>query len=222
MRTIKKHISVTFMIIFFSSSSYAQITREQSDEIIVKYISEEESLRTDYLLLYTTDKLTNPEDTEGCITITNSNNETFSIAYPCWIYHINEWFDVNGPYFRRYLFVNKVDGNLLEIKTRNDFGPSDLENWQLMYSTITETQNINYKPEVLYYPNPVRDYLVITCNKDFGYIEIYDIQGKKVFQETKQDNSIQKFNIASLYKGFYIVNVFDISKNIMSFKILKI
>ena len=77
--------------ILFSSISFAQITREQANEIIYQYIIDEE-LRTDFLLLYTTDNLPNAE---GISTITNYNNEIFSVEYPCWVYHINEWGDVN-------------------------------------------------------------------------------------------------------------------------------
>ena len=213
--------SFLFLIsILFSSISFAQITREQANEIILEYIIDEE-LRTDYLLLYTIDNLSNAEE---ITTITNYNNETFSVGYPCWAYYINEWYDVNGPYFRRYLFVNKADGNILEIKTRKDFGPSNpsLENWQLIYSAISGLPNINSELGIFYFPNPVNDFLEITCEKDFEYIVIFDLQGKKILQETsKKHESIQKFDVSSLHKGFYIVNIFDTTKKILSFKILK-
>jgi hypothetical protein len=207
-------------LLFASIIVHAQITREQANEIIYQYIIDEE-LRTDFLLLYTTDNLPN---TAGISTITNYNNETFSVKYPCWIYHINEWSDVNGPSFRRYLFVNKSDGNILEIKTREDFGPSNpaLENWQLMYSAISDLPDINSELGISYFSNPVNDFLEVTCEKDFEYIVIFDTQGKQVFQETsKKHESIQKFDLSSLHKGLYIVNIFDVTKKILSFKILK-
>ena len=217
---MKKYLVVILITFLFSSISLAQVTREQANEIVYKYIVEEE-LRTNCLLLYTTDILPN---TEGISTITNYNNEVFSVEYPCWVYHINEWMDVNGPSFRRYLFVSKATGNIFEVKTRKDFGPSDpnLGNWQLIYSAINGLPDTDSKLGALYFPNPVGDFLEITCEKDFDYIVIFDLQGKQVFRETaKKYESIQKIDVSSLQKGFYIVNVFDATKNILSFKILK-
>ena len=198
----------------------AQITRERADEIVYKYITDEK-LRTDYLLLYTTDKLPN---TEGISTITNYNNETFSIEYPCWVYYVNEWYDVNGPYFRRYLFVNKNTGNILEVKTRDDFGPEDpkFENWQLIYSAFSGLSNLDNELGVFHFSNTVSDFLEITYEKDFEHIEIFDLQGKQVFQGTfKQNESIQRFDVSSLHQGLHIVKIFDATKNVLTFKILK-
>ncbi|NLJ82581.1 MAG: T9SS type A sorting domain-containing protein [Bacteroidales bacterium] len=219
---MKKQLLSSFLIfISFSSISFAQVTKEQADEIIYKYIVDEK-LRTDCLLLYTIDNLSNAE---GISKITNYNNETFSVEYSCWVYYINEWMDVNGPYFRRYLFVNKTTGNILEVKTRKDFGPSDpsLENWQLMiYPKPTGLSDIDGKLDKLYFPNPVNDFLEIACKKDFEYVVIFDLQGKQVFQETfKQRESNQKFDVSSLNRGLYVVNIFDTAKKILSFKFFK-
>ena len=216
----KIYLLVILTTFSFSSISFAQVTKVQADEIIYKYIIDEK-LRTDYLLLYTIENLPNTGDVS---TITNSNNETFSVEYPCWAYFINEWSDINGPYFRRYLFVNKSDGNILEIKTRKDFGPSEpnIENWQLMYSTITGLPEIDSEFGAFYFPNPVNDFLEITYKKGFEYIAIFDLQGKQVFKEiSKQHETVQKFNVSSLHKGLYIVNIFDETKSVLSFKILK-
>ncbi|HZK03771.1 MAG TPA: T9SS type A sorting domain-containing protein [Bacteroidaceae bacterium] len=218
---MKIHLLLSFLIVIsFSSISFAQITREQTDEIVYKYITDE-GLRTDGLLLYTTDYLPNAE---GISTITNSKNEVFGVEYPCWVYYINEWMDVNGPYFRRYLFINKTTGNILEVKTRKDFGPSDpnLDNWQLIYPVTSGLSDIDDKLDKLYFPNPVSDFLEIACKKDFEYVVIFDLQGKQVFQEIfNQLESNQKFDVSSLNRGFYVVNVFDTTKKILSFKILK-
>ena len=215
-----KKIFLFLISILFSSISFAQITREQADGIILQYIIDEE-MRTDVLLLYTTNNLPN---TEGISRITNCSNETFGVEYSCWVYYINEWMDANGPYFRRYLFVNKSNGNILEVKTRNDFGPSEpsLENWQLIYSAISEMSDMDSEFGVFYFPNPVNDFLEITCEKDFGHIAIFDLQGKLILQKaSKKHEYIQKFDVSSLHNGLYIVNVFDTTKKVFSFKIFK-
>ena len=130
--------------------------------------------------------------------------------------------DVNccRPY--RYLFVNKATGNVLEVKTEgtpNNPGPL---NWQLMYSAITGLSNINSNLDGLSFSNPVDEFLEINCKKDFEHIEIYDLHGKQTFQKIfKQNEQIQRFDVSSLRQGLYIVKIFDKTKNILTFKILK-
>jgi len=204
-----------------ASISFAQITREQADEIVFQYIIDEE-MRTDVLLLYTTDILPNAEGTSTVTTYISGHYETFSIEYPCWVYHIDEWMDVNCCRPHRYLFVNKDTGNILEVKTKGSPYNPNSENWQLIYSAISGVPNIDSEFGVFYFSNPVSDFLEITCEKDFEYIVIFNLQGKQVLQETfKKHESIQKFNVSSLHKGLYIVNIFDATKNILTFKILK-
>lgn len=214
---MKIYILLVFSL--FYGLSFSQITREQANEIVRNYIVDE-GLRTDCLLLFTTDKL---PDAEGISTITNSNNETFSIEYPSWVYFINEWMDVNGPYFRRYLFVNKADGNILEIKTRKDLGPSDIaENWELIYSAANNFSDIDNDSVLSYYLNPKNNFLEITSQIDFEYIVIFDLQGKQVFQEiSKKHKTTQEFDISILNNGIYIVSVFSENKKMLSFKIQK-
>jgi hypothetical protein len=196
----------------------AQITRLQADEIVHKYIIDEE-IRSENLHLYINDNLS---ETEGVSTIVTSNNETFTIEYSCWVYYMNEWTDVNGPYFRRYLFINKANGNILEVKTRKDFGPSDIENWRLIYSSDTGLSYINNDSEVYISPNPVDDFLKIVCEKELKQIQIFDLQGKQVFQDDiSQSGNIHEINVSFLRKGYYIVKIFDITKNTATYKILK-
>jgi hypothetical protein len=216
----KMYLLVLLKVFSFSTISFAQVTREQADQIVYKYVTDEE-LRMDYLLIYTIDSLSNAD---GVSTITNSNNETFGVDYPSWVYHINEWMDVNGPYFRRYLFIDKTTGNILEVKTRRDFGPSDpgLEKWQLIYQEAGGISGINGNLDESYFPNPTGDFLEITCKKDFESIAIFDLEGKPVFQKTfKQLESNQKFYVSFLHRGFYFVNIFDANKKVLSFKIFK-
>jgi hypothetical protein len=120
------------------------------------------------------------------------------------------------------LFVNKVTGNILEVKTKGSPYNPNPENWQLVSSAIGGLPDTDNELGVFFFPNPVNDFLEITCEKDFEYIVIFDIQGKQVFQETlKKQESIHKFDVSSLHKGLYIVNIFDATKMAFSFTILK-
>jgi len=211
---------IIFTLFFFSSISFAQISREQADEIIFQYIIDEE-MRVDVLLLYTTDILPNEDGISTIITYLSGIYETFSIEYPCWVYHIFEWMDLNCCHPHRYLFVNKITGNVLEVKTKGSpYYPSP-ESWQLIYSALNVLPDINGKSGILYFSNPVVDFLEINCNKDFEYMEIFDLQGMQVFQETLlKYESFQNFDVSYLHKGFYTVNVYNLNSKV-SFKILK-
>ena len=92
---------IFLIIISFLSISFAQITREQADKIVLQYIIDEE-MRTDVLLLETTSMLPNAEGTSTITTHLFGNYETFSIEYPCWVYHIYEWADENCCRPHRY------------------------------------------------------------------------------------------------------------------------
>ena len=214
-------INVLLVIIFtsfsFLSVSFAQITRDQADEIIFQYIIDEE-MRTDVLLLYTTDILPNENGISTIITHTSGTYETFSIESPCWVYHVFEWKDVNCCRPHRYLFVNKITGNVLEVKTKGSPYYPGPESWQLIYSAVSRSSY--YESGILYFSNPVVDFLEINCSKDFEYIVIFDLLGKQVFQESLI-KSIQNIDVSYLHKGFYTVNLYNANSKIVSFKILK-
>ena len=219
---MKKQLLLSLLIIIsFSSISFAQISRERANEIVFKYIIDEE-MRTDVLRLSTTDDLPDADGVSTITTFTSEGYESFSIEYPCWVYNIYEWMDVNccRPY--RFLFVNKETGSVLEVKTKGRPHYPGPENWQNINYNTNELSDIEGKLDNLYFPNPVNDFLEITCEKDFEYIVIFDLQGKQVFKETsKKHESVKKFNVSSLQKGIYIVNIFDATKNILSLKIIK-
>ena len=216
-----KKVVLFIISISFSSISFAQVTREQANEIIFQYIIDEE-MRTDVLLLSTIDILPNTEGVSTITTHISGHYETFSIEYPCWVYHIYEWMDANCCRPHRYLFVNKVTGNVLEVKTKGSLHEPGHENWQVIYSAVSGLSDIDSGLEVSYFPNPVTDFLEITCKKNFEYITIFNLQGEQVWQKTfKKQESIQKIDISSLIKGFYIVTISDMTKNLLSFKIFK-
>jgi hypothetical protein len=70
------------------------------------------------------------------------------------------------------------------------------------------------------YPNPVKDKLFFTNDKDFSKIEILYIDGKKIFEEVirPEQSSVELKNIE---KGIYIVNLYNKTGFVYSKKILK-
>jgi hypothetical protein len=60
--------------------------------------------------------------------ITTSTGEVLELDYPAWVYYIS----YAGETVGKYLIVKESNGNLLEINTKKDEGPSDLEIWRFV------------------------------------------------------------------------------------------
>jgi len=87
------------------------------------------------------------------------------------------------------------------------------------HSAITLSIDDFSKPDILFYPNPVQDFLTISnkSTKKITNITIYNILGKKVFQEK---NPINKINIKKISKGIYMLT-FEVENKIYKSKIIK-
>jgi len=120
---------ITAPFIFLTGLS-AQITQKQADDIVFERMSQ-------YVLphiIYAKDGV------QQGMTITTMNGEELELDYPCWVYYAKRWFNPFVDYvppispfnFGRYLIVKENSGNILEVKTRDDAGPEDLETWRLI------------------------------------------------------------------------------------------
>jgi hypothetical protein len=203
-----RKITVLLMIsVAFATSLSAQITRKQADTIIQKYLQNE---MITYNLLYVH---ANAPNEEG-ITITTSNEETFTAKYACWTYFVDE----NNPVLRRYLFVKEDDGNLLEVIASNDLGTGDLNQLIPVETTgILEQAKDNIS---LLYPNPVDDWLTIPCTGKQTRVEIHDLKGTLLFSGLLTKQETCRLNVSFLTAGVYLVSIYDNKiKNV--FKIIK-
>jgi hypothetical protein len=82
--------------------------------------------------------------------------------------------------------------------------------------------NLNIDASFSFYPNPTKDILTIKISENLQHkrYQIIDINGKTIL--TNPINST-KTNIAmhSFHSGMYILNIYDQSKLLKSFKIIK-
>jgi endonuclease I/chitodextrinase len=87
------------------------------------------------------------------------------------------------------------------------------------HSAIALSTDTFSKSDILFYPNPVKDFLTIynKSAKKITNITIYNIFGKKVFQ---QKNPIDNINIKKISKGIYMLT-FEIENKIYKSKIIK-
>lgn len=90
---------------------------------------------------------------------------------------------------------------------------------QLVYSTLSTADNAFSKFKFNYYPNPTKNQVNLSAEKNISKVEIYSILGQKVQSNTV--NAAQKqLNIANLQKGVYFMEV-SIDNAKKTFKIIK-
>jgi len=188
------------ILLIFSTSLSAQISRNEADEIVKKYL--ENKVAQVYPFYIKT-------DVTGDFTLTTSNRETFRVKYDCWIYLKSE----SAFSKTRYLFVNKDNGCLTEIVANNDAGPDDLSSWKVVdtFSGIEEIENRDTFP----YPNPVEDWLTIPFCESNKRIEIYDLTGTCYLSEILSDKDACLINVSFLKAGVYFLNISGKTHKIM-------
>jgi len=193
MKIMKKVVILTTIFVAWSVTLLAaNITQEQANDIVLTYAQSE---APQFIALYT--NLDEPGE-EG-IVITTSEEETFKAKYACWAYCLEETAQ------RRYLFVKKDGGSLLEVIASNDISKLNDNSWVAMEDTPTNL--IESKSSVkLLYPNPVGDLLTLPCGAN-ARVEIYDLKGTRLFSGLLSGEDACQLNVSFLNAGVYMVNV---------------
>ena len=111
---------------FFSAIS-AQITQEVAGGIVLERLNQE---TLSYIV-------SAKEGLQTDMTIITMNGEEFKLDYSCWVYYVS-YPSVNCC-LGRYLIVKESNGNLLEVKAKNDAGPDDLAEWKEKYNSEGNT-----------------------------------------------------------------------------------
>ncbi|MGB4414032.1 MAG: T9SS type A sorting domain-containing protein [Paludibacter sp.] len=196
---------------------FSQLTKELANEVVFEYIQNE--ITWDYILL----RNDNPPSEDSKITVMwlnkNLNAESLSIDYPCWVYLIDEP-NINGAHTILYLFIDKNNGDLLEVKNRHAFA-YNIESWTDI-TKMTGISNAKKSNDCVIYSNPISDFLDIICVSTIYYIEIYNSSGKKVLYESVQKEGKYRLSVSSLTKGCYFLIIFDkAGEKIMKYKLIK-
>ena len=139
-----KRITLSILVLFFCTTSLqAQITQEEADIIVLERMSAVMELYTIYAL----------EDVQTSYEITTSIGEMLELDYPCWVYYADFKEKTNG----KYLIVKESNGNLLEVNTKNDEGPEELEEWRMVdeipFSLWERISTIPGYIELKFYPS---------------------------------------------------------------------
>ena len=115
----------TLITFLFSSISFAQVSVKQSDSIVQKYIEKE---ITSYYWLYFNENI--KTDKNGETTIYNWRKNSISVGSSCFVYFIDEHPYANWAHPCRYLFVNKDNGEISEMKAKTP--PENMKTWKMI------------------------------------------------------------------------------------------
>ncbi len=86
-------------------------------------------------------------------------------------------------------------------------------NYSFNCSTVSITENSNYK-KINIYPNPANEYINIDVPFEDYYYSIIDFSGRTLFISDLV-TTYQKMNISKYNNGFYFIQLFNRSKNII-------
>ena len=188
---MKKILIVMPVLLAWTVSLSAQITREQANAILLNHL---QGLTQPYDLYYNSNL-----PSEGApIAVTTSNGETFRVKYACWAYFLNESAQ------RRYLFVKEDGGSLLEVIASND--QSELDNaWLAMDNIPAGLSGSKGNSLKQLYPNPVGDVLTLPCHGENTRVEIYDLKGARLFSGLLSGEDACQLNVSFLNAGVYTV-----------------
>jgi len=201
---MKKIILLLVAFFVFLSTSLAQITQTVADSIVLERMQTETREHTVYAK--------KEVQTEG-VSIATSMNEILELDYPSWVYYIHYADQAEEiATTRRYLVVKESNGNVLEVKTKNDAIPNNSEAWRIIpeepqvrlswtgefncehypLDSVVITNRSNGKRAVFHYPDTVYTNGKIEIGKNilFQYGDILIMQGfisgKDAFQYKKE------------------------------------
>jgi|GEM_PF-1038367 len=92
---------------------------------------------------------------------------------------------------------------------------------ELVFNLVCEPLAVNDMNsfDFTYYPNPVKDYLMIDARKNIENISVYNLAGQSVLQNVKAVNG--KVNMSSLSPGVYVFRVTLEGGQVETFKVIK-
>ena len=119
-------------------------------------------------------------------------------------------------------FFGLVGGNWFELVcfSENDTLKYQNQSYSSCYNDNTSSKDILKEIDVLVYPNPFTDNLVVSVNGENEFLfEMFDISGVKIYSE--KVNAINVFDFSEIASGFYIYRISENFKIIKSGKIIK-
>lgn len=74
---------------------------------------------------------------------------------------------------------------------------------------VSSTSDRDFSSNLTIYPNPAQNYFQIKNDNDLASISVVNILGKEVW--TKKHSHSASYDVSDLYKGMYLVRMFDVN-----------
>jgi len=185
---MKKLVLLMVVPFAFNFATSAQVTQSEADSIVLERLSIDSQPHTVYA------KANTQADS---LSISTALGELLDLDYPCWIYYVryDEQAD-STPTARRYFVVKESNGNLLQVNTKNDVSPPDLETWRKVPAD----------------PEPPLDSLVLIAKGNLTGSEGIPKQNLVITTQTDWENLITAMNsVNNVSDSFAEINI-DFSK----------
>ncbi len=115
----------------------------------------------------------------------------------------------NVQYFDSAPWPTAPDGNGSYLQlTSTNLDNNLASSWVASTSSLSVTEINNNNSFILVYPNPVKNLLNVTCQKNIDTIELFDVCGKKLIA-TQVNTNETSLDISNLSVGIYFVKVYN-------------
>jgi len=115
--------------------------------------------------------------------------------------------------------IVSINNAIIPNEVSGTFGVEDLG--EVVSSLQLGTNALNFKPEVIVYPNPFVDQLQISISGKVDKISITDISGRVLLEELTYNQTHISLQTSDLGSGFYFLNFISGDKTIITKKIAK-
>ncbi|MEQ8907605.1 MAG: T9SS type A sorting domain-containing protein [Vicingaceae bacterium] len=142
------------------------------------------------------------------------------------VYYLDQ---ANGPFWQSYMtglpnvIVNDLETHYSSGALRAATYGRGIWEVNLIRPNITSvrTEQIETEAELLLYPNPNQGYFALKDEKESAQqIEVYDQQGRKVYESNLSKSQIHEFNLSELPRGLYLLRVYHQNNQLSSLKLL--
>jgi WD40 repeat protein len=99
---------------------------------------------------------------------------------------------------------------MLRLRVYDVNNPTDGDTCTWIVNSVATTSiSENLISNLTVYPNPTTDYLTVSNSSDFNAIKLFDIQGKKVLNNTFVLTTEKQVELNGLSSGIYMLNTYN-------------
>jgi hypothetical protein len=171
-------------------------------------------------------------DTNDIIAVFDDNNVvrgvanvTFNSALNKYLVFISTHSNSNGDAFKFKVYDASENTILESTNSTLSFSPNEVLGsadtpFEVKANKVLGVDNYE-KNSILFFPNPVKNKIKISSEKEMKSVKVYNTLGEEVMNINTQSNVLQ-MQLQSLIKGVYFIKIKTIKNTVITHKIVKI